>query len=95
MLGPGHPIFRAHFPLDEKAVIPDPLAAQGRWTGARQSLYGVFDDDRMVALLSQEHLRCAWSPNQGGWSPQKVALKTHLVTNIYAFAFAPPSPRHA
>ena len=88
ILSAQHPIFHKIFPVEESALIPKPEPIAPSWAGARQSLYGVFDDDHMVALLSQEHLRCSWTPNQRGYNPKNVVMKIALATNIYAYALS-------
>jgi Domain of unknown function (DUF4159) len=84
LLSSAHPIFRTPFPVEEKALIPDAEPNNPKWAGARQALYGVFDDDHIVILFSQEHLRCSWSPDQGGWNPEIAAMKVRLAANIHA-----------
>ena len=82
LLSQQHPIFQAPFPVDQRALIPDPEATDDpKWVGARQALYGIYDDNRLVVLLSQEHLRCAW-----GQVPQRTVLKQKLAANIHAYA---------
>jgi hypothetical protein len=73
------PIFRAYFPVQipaGKHPANDP-----QWSGLDESLYGVFDDDRMIALLSLAHLFCGWPDNPG---KQPRALRQ--ITNIYGYA---------
>jgi hypothetical protein len=83
-----HPIFHRIFQVDESALIPNPEPSNPSWAGARRALYGVYDDDHMVALLSQANLRCSWTRNQAGYDPKKVALKLREVANIYAYALS-------
>jgi hypothetical protein len=88
ILSAQHPIFHKVFPVEESVLISHPEPIAPSWAGARQALYGVFDDDHMVALLSQEHLRCSWTPNQRGYDPKNLVLKIALATNIYAYALS-------
>jgi Domain of unknown function (DUF4159) len=82
LLPPEHPIFHAYFPV-EKWSIPSGAHLDGdpQWAGAREALYGVFDDDRMIALLSLDHLLCGW-PNSLNRRP--AALRQ--IANIYGVA---------
>jgi hypothetical protein len=84
LLPPEHPVFHAHFPVDKWATPSDSHANDDpQWAGAREALYGVFDDDRMIALLSLAHLLCGW-PNNPGKRP--AALRQ--IANIYGFAMS-------
>jgi hypothetical protein len=82
-----HPIFRERFPMDERVFVAVPGApatdTSPQWQGAIPALYGVFDDDRMVALLSLEHLLCGWPDNPG-----KMPNALREITNIYVYALA-------
>jgi hypothetical protein len=81
LLPPQHPIFRSIFPVTESSVISKAGPHDPKWAGASQALYGVFDDDRMIILLSQLHLRCAW-----GVDRDNTELKMRQAANIYAYA---------
>ncbi|HVW20718.1 MAG TPA: DUF4159 domain-containing protein [Opitutaceae bacterium] len=66
-LGPRHPLFSAYYPVDL-----DDLSAR--------PIYGVFDDDRMIALLSMVGLFCGW-PDRPWFVPKAL----RMLTNIYAY----------
>jgi hypothetical protein len=74
-----HPIFGAHFPLQQRELARDPYDPHGT-----NAMYGVFDDNRMVALLSLAHLLCVWhDPSQ---HPDDQS--NSMIANIYAYARA-------
>ncbi len=82
LLPPEHPIFHAYFAVKKWATPSDgPPNDDPQWAGAREALYGIFDDDRMIALLSLDHLFCGW-PNSANRRP--MALRQ--IANIYGVA---------
>lgn len=83
VLSSKHPIFQSLYAVDERELISNPTPRRPQWEGTRRSLYGVFDDDRIVILLSQEGIRCAWGPP---WDPREAKLKRRLAANIHAYA---------
>lgn len=76
-LGADHPIFRAHFPLRESEVTKFYV------TNWPQALYGMFDDNRMVLLLSLQTLFCGWPQD-----PEKMQTDLRQIANIYLYALA-------
>jgi hypothetical protein len=74
-----HPVFRSPFPinLDILTKAPEPQAGQVR------TFYGIFDDDRMVAMVSTAQLFCGW-PEE----PQTVDTKLRMLTDVYAYSRA-------
>jgi Domain of unknown function (DUF4159) len=79
-LAANHPIFHTQFPIEERQLPTQP-PGDPRWKGAAEALYGVYDDDRMVMLLSQLHLQCGWRDN-----PAKQERKMRQIANIYVYA---------
>jgi Domain of unknown function (DUF4159) len=74
-----HPIFHAHFPLEQGQLARDPYDPTGK-----NAMFGIFDDDRMVALLSMAHLLCVWhKPTQ-----HPDDLSNSMIANIYAYSRA-------
>ena len=76
-LGADHAIFRAYFPLKESVVT------KFYTTDWPQALYGVFDDNRMIMLLSLQTLFCGWPQD-----PEKMQIDLRQITNIYVYALA-------
>jgi hypothetical protein len=76
-LSPKHPIFSACFPIDLSVLHGDPQDPPGE----SRAMYGVYDDDRMVALLSLAHLFCGW-PQE----PSTVEIKMEQIANTYVYA---------
>ncbi len=76
-----HPIFHTQFPIEESSSSTQLSPGDPRWKGAAEALYGVYDDDRMVMLLSQLHLQCGWREN-----PAKQERKMKQIANIYVYA---------
>lgn len=78
-LSPDHPIYRARYPIKL-----DQLPGNSRTpTDQRGALYGVFDDNRMVALLSLAQLFCGWPER-----PEFVDACKKQLTNIYVYSRA-------
>jgi hypothetical protein len=71
------PIYRCYFPVDHDA---EPLRMNIRQPG-HNSLYGVYDRNRMVILLSLANFQCGWP---GNWKRQNLCMK--MVANIYVYA---------
>ncbi|HVW20721.1 MAG TPA: DUF4159 domain-containing protein [Opitutaceae bacterium] len=80
MLPENHPIWRAYFPVEE-ASIRNGGGPRGHWGAIAEALYGVFDGDRMISLVSLDHLQCGW-PN----FPDKVPNLMKEIANIYVYA---------
>jgi Domain of unknown function (DUF4159) len=78
-LSPEHPIYRARYPI-KLDQLPGDQKTSAEQHGA---LYGVFDDNRMVALLSLAHLFCGWPENPG-----IVEACMKQLTNIYVYSRA-------
>jgi hypothetical protein len=82
LLPSDHPIFRTFFPIQQGSIPSGEEAKTNpRWKGAVEALYGVFDDDRMIALLSLDHLFCGWTDNS-----QKESMALRQIANIYGYA---------
>lgn len=82
MLPPDHEIYRRYFAMSETPPhsymesVFDP-----KWH--RHGLYGVFEGERMLALLSLSGLQCGWS----GWQrPDNGPECMKMVVNIYVYA---------
>jgi len=82
-LSPKHSIFNTPFPVPEgeSKVLADPTNSQ--MFGAAAAFYGLFDDDRMIALLGQQGVRCAW-----GWDANRTIKKMRLSANALAIAYS-------
>ena len=81
-LAPNHPIFRAYFPVDEtKLSLIEPTDDDQRWRGAPQALYGIYQQNRMISLISLEHLQCEWFTK-----PEKIPFCLQQIANIYVYA---------
>ena len=76
-LSDDHPIYRARYPIKVKALPDD----QNTPPDQLRALYGVFDDDRMVALVSMAHLFCGWPEH-----PEYVDACMKQMANIYAYS---------
>jgi hypothetical protein len=74
-----HPIYRTRYPITLDQLPKDPKTPADQ----RGALYGVFDDNRMVALLSLAHLFCGWPQNPG-----IVDACMKQMVNIYAYSRA-------
>jgi hypothetical protein len=68
-----HPVFRSHFPTD--------LSELAKSSSHDIAYYGIYDDDRMVVLLSTAQLFCGWPE-----APDLVETKMKLIANIYAYS---------
>jgi hypothetical protein len=82
MLAPDHPIYRVYFSMRDTpphsfmSSIYDP-----KW--ARHGLYGVFEGERMISLISLSGLQCGWANTQ----PAGVDLESmRMLVNIYVYA---------
>jgi len=81
-LTPNHPIFQAYSPIQESNLSPVQVAPDDlRWKGAPQALYGVYQKNRMVSLISLDHLQCEWLTK-----PDKVPFCLRQIANIYVYA---------
>ena len=81
-LPPEHPIFKAYFPMAESQLgLIDIAPDDHRWQGAPQALYGVFDQARMISLVSLDHLQCEWLTK-----PDKIPSCAKQIANIYVYA---------
>ncbi len=79
---PTHPIFRAYFPVDESKLAPiEPTADDLRWQGAPQAFYGLYQQDRLISLISLHHLQCEWFTKPG-----KIPVCLQQIANIYVYA---------
>jgi hypothetical protein len=80
-----HPVFQACFQVQESVLLHGtPNGAPIPMRDAElKGLFGVYDDDRMVMLLSLEHLLCGW-PQNSEW--EQVAMRE--IANIYAYSRA-------
>lgn len=77
-----HPIFRSFVPVKETELgLLDESLEPERWTNAPQSLYGVYNGDRMISLISLNHLQCEWITK-----PEKVDFCMQEIANIYLYA---------
>lgn len=80
--GPTHPIFRAYFPVEEaKLALIEPTVDDQRWAGTPQALYGIFQQNRLISLISLAHLQCEWFTK-----PEKIPLCLRQIANIYVYA---------
>jgi Domain of unknown function (DUF4159) len=80
MLPEDHAIFRSYFPVDETGTR-NGRGPRGHWGNLAEGLYGVYDGDRMISLVSLDHLQCGW-PND----PDKVPICMRQIANIYVYA---------
>jgi hypothetical protein len=76
-LPPGHAIFRTRYPMKVSDLPEHPVTPPE----CQKAFYGVFDDDRMVALISLSHLFCGW-----GQRPADVEPCLRQLANIYLYA---------
>lgn len=82
LLSPAHPIFNAPYQQTERPAKLGADPKDVRMYGAAAAFYGIYDDDRMIALLGQKGLRCAW-----GWQGHDTKGKMQHVANAYLFAY--------
>ena len=75
-----HEIFRSYFPITE-VDTRNGRGLRGHWGELEEALYGVFDGDRMISLVSLDHLQCGW-PN----SPERIPYCMKEIANIYVYA---------
>lgn len=80
MLKENHAIFRSYFAIEE-ADTRTGRGERGHWGNVSAALYGIYDGDDMIALLSLDRLRCGW-PND----PERMTACVKLITNIYVYA---------
>ncbi len=78
-LSDDHPIYRTRYPIKPSQLPDDAHTPDDQL----RALYGVFDDDRMVALVSMAHLFCGWPER-----PSYVEADKKQMVNIYAYARA-------
>lgn len=74
-----HPIYRTRYPIKPEQLPDD----RNMPADQLRALYGVFDDNRMVALVSMAHLFCGWPEN-----PWYVESCKKQMVNIYAYSRA-------
>jgi hypothetical protein len=79
-----HAIFHAYFPVRESQLQFDPVNPDYQWAGATQGLYGVFDDDHLLVILSLDHLQCGWPEKK----PEERRMAQQEIANIYVYALA-------
>jgi hypothetical protein len=72
-----HPVFKTPF----KCVMPRIREDGGRKPEEQRAFYGVFDDSRMVAVVSQAQLFCGWPQN-----PEIVENCQQLMANLYHYS---------
>ncbi len=79
---PTHAIYRQYFPMRE---TPPHSYFQQRYDPkwAKHSLYGVFDGERLVVVISLSGLQCGWD-NFG--PPGHAAECMKMLVNIYVYA---------
>jgi hypothetical protein len=80
-LSPRHPIVESEFWQKQNALPPEKPDPRDRGLG--RAFYGIYDDDRMVVLLSTARLFCGW-PEQ----PEMVEPKMRQITRIYVYSRA-------
>jgi hypothetical protein len=80
MLLENHAIFRSFFHLDE-ADTRTGRSDRGHWGNLAAGLYGVYDGDQMISLLSLDRLRCGWAND-----PERMAACVKLIANVYVYA---------
>jgi hypothetical protein len=81
-LAPDHPIFRAFSPVEENKLSSLAIASDDpRWKDTPQALYGVFSQERMISLISLDHLQCEWLTK-----PNKIPFCMRQIANIYVYA---------
>jgi Domain of unknown function (DUF4159) len=78
-LAPQHLIFRALSPVDLSQLPGDAFDPPGD----AKAFYGIYDDDRMVVVLSLAHLFCGWPQN-----PSIVDTCMTQIANIYVYSLA-------
>ena len=83
-LATSHPIYGVYFTMKDTPPhsfmdsVYDP-----KW--ARHGLYGVFEGERMVMLLSLSGLQCGWAHTQTG--PRGIDVESmRMLVNIYVYA---------
>ena len=69
-----HEIFRCYFSIDGSVRA-------GTGGSAHDGIYGVYDEGRMVALLSLANYQCGW-PN----SRDRGVARMEMIANIYVYA---------
>jgi hypothetical protein len=80
MLPESHAIFRAYFPVQEVNTRYH-RGGRANWGSLIQGLYGVYDGEKMISLVSLDHLQCGW-PND----PAQVPHCMRQIVNIYVYA---------
>ncbi len=81
-LGPDHEIYRCYFQMEEK---PPHTYMKSRYdpAWAKHPLYGVYTDERMVAVISLSGLQCGWDRMAAGDHTEHCM---QMVVNIYVCA---------
>jgi hypothetical protein len=74
-----HGIYRCFFKLSRADVYTPDMGNQARC--ANYGLYGVFVDDRMVAVISMYGLECGWPQ-----TPLRTAGCMKFILNLYVYA---------
>lgn len=81
-LAPDHAIFQTYFRVDENQLARiDPRVDPERWKNAPPALYGIFQKNRLISLLSLDHLQCEWITK-----PEKIPLAIRQIANLYVYA---------
>lgn len=76
-LSTDHPVFNTPF----KATMPSIREDRRRAPDEQRAFYGIFDDNRMVVLVSQAQLFCGWPEN-----PEIVETCMQLLANLYHYS---------
>lgn len=80
MLDENHPIFRSFLPVGEASTRTG-RGHRGHWGPVAEALYGVYAGDRMISLLSLDHLMCGWPSD-----PERANNCVRQIANIYVYA---------
>lgn len=81
LLPDDHEIYRCYFAVNLDLLYSTQRAAADPAPAPDNGVYGLFENGRMVALLSLSTLQCGW-PNK----PPRVPECMKMVTNIYVYA---------
>jgi hypothetical protein len=80
MLPESDRIFRTYFSVDEITTRYH-RRPRDHWGSIAQALYGVYDGEKMISLVSLDHLQCGWPQD-----PDAAVYCMRQIANIYVFA---------
>jgi hypothetical protein len=76
-----HPLFRCYFTVTKQDLFTADMVAKGAPVPADSSIYGVFLNGRMVAVLTGAGLECGWPQ-----TPQREPGCMKMIVNMYVYA---------